>query len=100
MSGDELWIANFLSQGCQNRLQIKQLNRVAAVDHGSNRTHDQLKAIGKAVAGNFALVQFKLMKNSFQTFLADALLGHFLKRALNELFQIVLFLWFTALNTA
>ena len=97
-AGNILGITDFFPHIRQHRLQIKELNRIAAMDHRRNRGHDQLQAIREAVAGNLALVQLQLVQNGFKALLADALFHHLGQRLFQQRFKVALLVRVTALN--
>ena len=97
---DIVRIPDFFPQRCQHRLQIKQVDRITAVDHRRDGTHDQLQPIGELIACDFPLVQLQLMQDSFQPLLADPVLHHLLQCGLDQLLQRFLVLGLAALDSA
>ncbi len=70
--GNERRILDVLPQLFEHRVQVQYADRIAAVGGIADRGHDQLQAVGKAVAADFALVQLQLVQYRFHLFLRDA----------------------------
>ena len=68
--------------------------------HGCDGAHDQLQSVWELVTSDFPLVQFELMQDGLETFLADALLHHLQKRGFEQRFQILVLVGFAAFDAA